>query len=85
MEQIIPIAALLGEENLKRLKDGITDLLLEQVSQELNDMSVWLIDYESLLDEIREDLKADIKKKILPKYLEVVETKVDALFQKQME
>lgn len=79
------IAALLGEDNVNRLRDGITDLLLEQVSQELNDMSAWLIDFESLLDEIRDEVKADIKKKILPQYLKAVETKVDALFQKQME
>ncbi len=80
MEEVMKIVTLLGEENVKRLRDGITDLLLEQVSQELNDMSVWLIDYESLLDEIREEVKADIKKKILPRYLETVEKKVEELF-----
>lgn len=80
MEEVAKIVALLGEDNVKRLKDGITDLLLEQVSQELNDMSVWLIDYESLLDEIREEVKADIKKKILPKYLVTVEKKVEEVF-----
>ena len=80
MEEVAKIVALLGEDNVKRLKDGITDLLLEQVSQELNDMSVWLIDYESLLDEIREEVKADIKKKILPKYLATVEKKVEEVF-----
>ncbi len=85
MEEVMKIVTLLGEDNVKRLRDGITDLLLEQVSQELNDMSVWLIDYESLLDEIREEVKADIKKKILPKYLETVEAKVDALFREQRE
>lgn len=85
MEQIMQIAALLGEDNVKRLKDGITDRLLEQVTLELNDMPVWLIDFESLMDEIREEVKEDVKKKILPRYLEAVETKVDALFQKQME
>lgn len=85
MEGVLKLVALLGEENEKRLRDGITDLILEQVSQELDSMSVWLIDFESLLDEIREDVKADIKKKVLPKYLETVETKVDALFRKQME
>lgn len=85
MEKVMEIAALLGEDNVNRLRDGITDLLLEQVSQELNDMSAWLIDFESLLDEIRDEVKADIKKKILPQYLKAVETKVDALFQKQME
>ncbi len=80
MEKVMEIVALFGEDNVKRLRDGITDLLLEQVSQELNDMSVWLIDYESLLDEIREDVKADIKKKILPKYQEAVEKRVEEVF-----
>lgn len=80
MEEVMKIVTLLGEDNVKRLRDGITDLLLEQVSQELNDMSVWLIDYESLMDEIREEVKADIKKKILPRYLETVEKKVEGLF-----
>ncbi len=80
MEKVMEIAALLGEDNVKRLRDGITDLLLEQVAQELNDMSVWLIDFESLLDEIREDIKADIKKKVLPRYLEMAEKKVEELF-----
>ncbi len=80
MENVMKIVSLLGEYNVKRLRDGITDLLLEQVSQELNDMSVWLIDYESLLDEIREDVKADIKKRILPKYQAAVEKKVEEIF-----
>ncbi len=83
MEEVAKIVALLGEDNVKRLKDGITNLLLEQVSQELNDMSVWLIDFESLMDEIREEVKEDVKKKILPQYLKAVEAKVDALFQPQ--
>ena len=58
MEELTKIAKLLGEDNEKRLKDKITDLLIQRVDEDLNDMCTYLIDFEETfeLDENVTDL-----------------------------
>lgn len=81
MKELVKIVELLGEENEKRLKDTITDLLIEQVENDLNDMSCYMIDYESLFDEIRDEVKNNLKTKFTKKYMEKAERKFSELFE----
>lgn len=84
MEKVLEIAKLLGEENVQKLKDSITDALIERCQDELDDMAIWVIDYEQLFDEIQDEVKAVMKEKIMKKYLEMAEGKFSELFESEM-
>lgn len=84
MNKVLEIAKLLGEENVQKLKDSITDALIERCRDELDDMSIWVVDYELLFDEIQNEVKAIIKEKIMKKYLEMAEGKFSELFESEM-
>ena len=57
MDNLLAITKVLGEENGKRFKDAVTDLLIEQVKDDLENMSNYLIDWEELFEEIRAEIK----------------------------
>ena len=50
MEELLAITKVLGEENAIRFKDAVTDLLIEQVKDDLENLSNYLIDWEELFD-----------------------------------
>lgn len=80
MENLLAITKLLGEENEKRLKDAVTDLLIEQVKDDLLNMSNYLIDWEELFGEIRAEIKDEFGSKVRAKYLKVAEEKLSEVF-----
>lgn len=84
MEKVLEIAKLLGEENVTKLRDSITNALIERCQDELDDMSVWVVDYEQLFDEIQDEVKAVMKDKIMRKYIEMAEGKFSELFESEM-
>lgn len=80
MKEFNNIAKLLGAENEKKLKDSITELLIERFEDDLNDMACYMIDYEQLFDEIQNEVKAVLKDKISKAYMEKAEAKFNELF-----
>lgn len=80
MEKILAITKLLGEENEKRFKDAVTDLLIEQVKDDLENMSNYLIDWEELFDEIRAEIKEEFREKVRTKYMKAAEEKLSEVF-----
>ena len=54
MEKLLAITKLLGEENENRLKDAVTDLLIEQVKGDLHSISHYLIDWKNSLRRFEE-------------------------------
>lgn len=82
MEELKQIVWLLGEENEQKIKNAITEMIIDNMQQNIDDMSVWLIDFETMFDEIREEIKDDIKKKVVNKYLDAVSKKVDEFIDK---
>lgn len=80
MKELSNIAKLLGEENEKKLKDKITDLLIERVDEDLRGMCTYLIDFEYVFDQVRKDVEKDIKEMIYKKYMEAMEFKMNELF-----
>ena len=82
MEKVLEVAKLLGEENVNRLKDTVTDLLIKRCEDELNDMSIYMADYEQLFAEVEAEVRAIVKNKIMQIYLEKAETKISELVEK---
>lgn len=83
MKELTKIAKLLGEKNEKRLKDGITDLMLEEIKSDLKNNSFYLIDFDELFDEIRDEIKDELKSKIRSRYIKMAEEKFSEMFEKE--
>lgn len=81
MEKVLEIAKLLGEENIQKIKDSITNALIERCQYELDEMDIWVVDYEQMFDEIQDEVRTIIKEKIMKKYLEKAEEKFVELFE----
>lgn len=82
MEKILKIAELLGEENAQKIKDEITEILLDYLKHDLDSMCDYLIDYEELFGEVRGQVFANVKDKMVKKYTSEIEGKFEELFNK---
>lgn len=85
MENIIKIAQLLGEDNEKRLKDSITDLLIKRVEDDLNDYHDWIVDLDYLYDKVNKEIQETVKDKMVKFYTEKFEEKLNKILNKQFE
>ena len=83
MEKCLEVAKLLGEENVNRLRDTVTDLLIKRCEDELEDMTIYMIDYENLFEEVEKEARAIVKDKIKQIYLTKAEDKISKLFEKE--
>jgi hypothetical protein len=79
MEKVLEVAKLLGEDNVNRLKDTVTDLLIKRCEDELEDMGVYMIDYEYLFEQVENEVRAIVKDKIMQVYLAKAEEKISKL------
>lgn len=80
MKELTKLAMLLGEDNEKRFKDAITDLLINQFEDDLQNMTDYMCDYDEIFDEVRKEVTSIMKEKIKMIYLEKAETKFNELF-----
>lgn len=81
MAQLNELTKLLGEENEKRLKSSITDLLIEQVADELRENYEYLIDYDHLFSEVIGEIEEEFKSRIREKYMGILDEKFSELFE----
>lgn len=81
MDGMLRIVELLGEDNAQKLKDGITEILLEYVRANLEDFSNYLLNFEKLFDEVCEEVCDKVKDKMIKKYTKEVGKKFEELFQ----
>ena len=79
MEKVLEVAKLLGEDNVNRLKDTVTDLLIKRCEDELEDMGIYMIDYESLFAEVENEVRSIVKDRIMQVYLKQAEHKISQL------
>ena len=80
MENLSKIAKLLGEDNEKKLKDAMTDLLINQFEDDLQNMGEYMCDYDEIFDEVRKEVKSIMKDKISKAYIAKAEAKFNELF-----
>jgi hypothetical protein len=71
------LVKLLGEENEKRLKDGITDLLLQQVEIDLHDKYEYdfILAFDDIYEEVKEEIKETVKQKMMKEYMKKLDGK----------
>ena len=82
MENLTNIINLLGEENVQRLKDGITDLMLRQVEKDIDDKYEYeyIVAFDSLFDEVKELIGEEFKEKLVEKYREKMNKELGKIF-----
>jgi hypothetical protein len=76
-KEISPLTEFLGAERVDDLKDKVCTLILEQVERDLNDRDEYVLVYADDLREIVEEalreIKEVVKKKLVDKYMTIVE------------
>ena len=82
MEELTGIIKILGEDNEKRLRDGITDLLLEQVERDLHDRYEYdyIIAFDDIYEEVKNQIEEEFKEKLAEKYRERMNKELDKMF-----
>ena len=80
MEKLTQFAKLLGKDNEKRFKDTVTDKLIERVIEDIDDMGIYLIDFENMFNEIGAEIQKEVKGKLYKQYISKVESKFPELF-----
>lgn len=82
MENLNSIINLLGGDNEKKLKDGITDLLLQQVERDLKDRYEYeyIIAFDTLFEEAKELIEKEFKEKLAEKYRERMNKELEKIF-----
>ena len=77
VKEISPLTEFLGAERVDDLKDKVCTLILEQVERDLNDRDEYVLVYAEDLREIVEEalreIKDAVKKKLVDKYMSIVE------------
>ena len=82
VDNVVEIAKLLGEDNAQRLKDGITDMLLSRVEEELQNDEYYLFNYEELFGEIEKEVISMARERVRKAYMEQAEKKIAELIEK---
>lgn len=59
MEPINALVEILGEENQERIKNELTDFIIQECKDEIQDRDVYLISHN--VDQLMEDLYAEIR------------------------
>lgn len=79
MEKCLEVARLLGEKNVEKIKNSVTDMLIERCRDELDDMAIYMVDYEQLFSEIEDEVRSIVKDRIMQVYLKQAEHKISEL------
>lgn len=82
MDDLNNIVNLLGEKNKKRLQDGITDLLLQQVERDIEDkyQYEYILAFDEIFEEVKEQIEEEFKEKITKKYRKFMNEKLKTMF-----
>ena len=80
MEKLTQFAKLLGEDNEKRFKDTLTDKLIERAIEDIDEMGIYLIDFEDMFNELGKEVQKEVKDRLYKQYISKVESKFTELF-----
>lgn len=85
MENKLAVMELLGEDNVKKLQDNITDILLEQVRSDLEDKYRYdyILAFEDIYEEVKELIEEEFKDKLMEIYREKMDNFIEALLDKK--
>lgn len=76
------VADILGADNEKRLKDAITDALIEQAVYDIKDRysSAYCIDFDELMSNVSDEVNNEVKEQIKSRIMQIVMKKIEDMF-----
>ena len=80
MDSLSNLSSILGEENERKIKDGITNLIIQSVEDDLSTMGTYIIDYEDLFDRMRDEVEPEIMRIMAKRYMNKMKVMMDDLF-----
>lgn len=82
LQELSIIAKLLGEENEKRLKDSITDLLLEQIESDMEEKYKYdyIVAFDEIFEVIKEEIGQEFRERLVEKYRERIDKELEKIF-----
>lgn len=83
MKELTKIAKILGEDNEQRLKNEITDLLIQRIEDDLDNYEDWIVDLNELYKEVNKEVQKAVKDKMIKHYTENFEEKMNEMFKEQ--
>lgn len=83
MKELTKIAKILGEDNEQRLKNEITDLLIQRIEDDLDNYEDWIVDLNYLYEEVNKEVQKAVKDKMIKFYTEKLEEKMNKMFDEQ--
>ena len=77
MENLMGVAKILGEENEQKIKDEITNAIIELVNRDLEEFGkyAYMIDFGKIFKEIEIEVKKRVKEKVANMYADKIEEK----------
>ena len=72
------IGELLGEENEKRLKEKITDILIEQAEIDIKEKYKYeyIISFDDIFNKVAKEIEEETKEKLKERYMKMLEEKL---------
>lgn len=82
LKELTSLAKLLGEDNEKRLKDAITDILIQTVDDDIRERYKYdyIIAFDSIYEDVNRELQEEMKTKMAEKYREHMEKELKKMF-----
>ena len=80
VSEISPLTEFLGAERVDDLKDKVCESILDQVKEDLRHNNYVLIntdDIQEIVDEAWQEIKNEVKKKLVDKYMAVIEKAIE--------
>lgn len=76
------VADILGADNEKRLKDAITDALIQQAIYDIKDRysSIYCIDFDDLMSDVANEVNNEVKEEMKSRMMKIAMKKIEDMF-----
>lgn len=84
MESVSALVGILGEKNQKKIKNELTDFIIQECKEEVQDRDFCLIshDVDRLMEDLYEEIYGELKNTLKEMYVKRISEQFDEIIQK---
>lgn len=84
MESVNALVGILGEENQEKIKNELTDFIIQECKDEIQDRDFYLIlhDVDRLMEDLYEEIYGELKSTLKEMYVKRISEQFDEIIQK---
>jgi|GEM_PF-4249059 hypothetical protein len=84
MESVNALVGILGEENQEKIKNELTDFIIQECEEEIQDRDFCLIlhDVDRLMEDLYEEIYGELKNTLKEMYVKRISEQFDEIIQK---